>query len=119
MATHNDIGRFGEEKALDYLVSQHFEILETNWRYKKAEIDIIAIKNKKIHCIEVKTRTNTSYGNPEVFVNVKKIKLQLLGINHYVELHDLDFEIQFDILSIILQNKQVNIEHIENAYYYF
>ena len=45
MAEHNDLGKFGEELAVDFLEKNGYEILETNWIFDKAEIDIIAQKN--------------------------------------------------------------------------
>ena len=71
MAIHNDIGKQGEQLATEYLVSQQYKILEKNFRYKKAEIDIIALKNNTLAIIEVKTRTSVTFGEPESFVNVK------------------------------------------------
>ena len=44
MATHNDLGRLGESLAVGYLLENNYVILERNWRFHKAEIDIIAKK---------------------------------------------------------------------------
>ncbi|WLD23189.1 YraN family protein [Flavobacterium dauae] len=118
MATHNDTGKQGEQLAKEYLQKNGYTILETNYRYKKAEIDIIATKENILAIIEVKTRTSTHFGEPESFVNNKKIKLILEATNAYIIEKDLDLEVSLDIISVIMGN-ETEINHIENAYYFF
>lgn len=118
MATHNDIGSKGEKLAQEYVQKNGYTILETNYRYKKAEIDIIATKEHILAVIEVKTRTSTEYGEPESFVNNKKIKLILEATNAYIQEKDLDLEVSLDIISVII-GKTTEINHIPNAYYFF
>ena len=118
MATHNDTGKKGEKLAKSFLIEKGYEILASNYRYKKAEIDLIAKKGNILAIIEVKTRTSIDYGAPESFVNNKKIKLILEATNAFVIEHDLDLNISLDIISVVI-DKQVTIEHIENAYYFF
>lgn len=118
MATHNDIGKQGEELANEFLRKNGYTILETNYRYRKAEIDIIAQKDQTLAIVEVKTRTSTDFGTPESFVNKKKINLILEATNAYVDEKNLDLEISLDIISVIL-GKETKIEHIQNAYFFF
>ena len=118
MATHNDIGKQGEQLAKEFLETNNYVILETNYRYKKAEIDIIATKENILAIIEVKTRTSTHFGEPESFVNNKKIKLILEATNAYIMEKDLDLEVSLDIISVVI-GKENEINHIPNAYYFF
>jgi len=118
MATHNDIGKQGEELANEFLRKNGYAILETNYRYRKAEIDLIAQKDQTLAIVEVKTRTSTDFGTPESFVNKKKINLILEATNAYVDEKNLDLEISLDIISVIL-GKEIEIEHIQNAYFFF
>ena len=115
MAQHNDLGKKGEEQAINFLKDKNFTILETNYRHRRAEIDIIARKENTLHCIEVKTRSRIDYGTPETFVSKAKIRLLIEAINHYVDNNILDVDIQFDIISVYKEN----IEHIEHAFYHF
>lgn len=101
MAEHNEIGKQGEKAAVEYLLQNNYEILEQNYQARKAEIDIIARKDNWLIVIEVKTRTSVDYGNPEDFVNKKKIKLLVKAIDEYVQETNLDLEIRFDIIAII------------------
>ena len=56
MAEHNELGKLGEELAVDFLIEKGYEILETNWRFQKAEVDIIAQKENILAVVEVKTK---------------------------------------------------------------
>ena len=85
----------------------------------KAEIDIIARKGDWLVVVEVKTRTSVDFGNPEDFVDKKKIKLLVKAIDEYVQETDLDLEIRFDIIAIVKNNTQYTIDHLEDAFYHF
>ena len=119
MAQHNDLGKQGEEIAREYLEKNGYQILETNWQSGHAEIDILALKDDILAVIEVKTRTSEHYGKPEAFVSKKKIKLLINAVNRYIELKNLDVEIRFDIIAIIKNQYREDIEHLENAFYWY
>ena len=118
MAQHNELGKKGEQIAIDFLVDKGYTILEKNYRYLKAEVDIIAQKENILAAVEVKTRSTDYFGNPEEFVNPKKIKLLLSAIDYYVVDKDLDVEVRFDIIAIIHQ-KETKIEHLKDAFLHF
>lgn len=119
MAKHNDLGTLGEEMAVEYLQKNNYKIIERNWRYKKAEIDIIALKNNILAVVEVKTRSNDYFGNPQDFVNQKKIQLLVEAVNEYVTSKNLNVEVRFDIIAITKNQNNYNIEHLEDAFLYF
>lgn len=119
MADHNDLGKLGEELAVDFLQQNGYEILETNWVFQKAEIDIIAQKENILAVVEVKTRSSIEFGLPQDFVKPKKIQLLVKAVNEYVIANDLDVEVRFDIIAIHKDAEDFSIEHIEEAFYYF
>ncbi len=119
MAGHNDLGKLGEELAVDFLRKNDYQILQTNWIYQKAEIDIIALKNKVLAIVEVKTRSSLEFGLPQEFVTPKKIKLLVKAIDEYIIQNDIDADARFDIVSIYNNNGDFVIEHIEDAFFYF
>jgi putative endonuclease len=119
MANHNDLGKFGEQEAVAYLVSNGYVILNQNWTFDKAEIDIIARKGEVLAVVEVKTRSSLEFGLPQDFVKPKKIKLLVKAVNEYVTLYDLDLEIRFDIISVHIENGVTQIDHLEDAFYNF
>ena len=119
MAEHNDLGKLGEELAVDFLEKNGYEILETNWTFQKAEVDIIAKKDAILAVIEVKTRSSLEYGLPQDFVKPKKIQLLVKAINEYVTQNDIDVDVRFDIVAIHKENNEFILEHIEDAFHYF
>ena len=118
MATHNDLGFEGEKIAKAYLLKNGYEILDENWVFGKAEVDLIAFLNRQIVFVEVKTRSSIAFGFPEDFVNAEK-QIQLeLAANEYVEIMNHDGEIRFDIISILFnQQDNYTIKHIEDAFW--
>ena len=119
MAQHNDLGKKGEQLAVKYLLENGYTIVEKNYRFQKAEIDIIAQKNNVLAVVEVKTRSTNYFGNPQDFVNPKKIKLLVSAIDNYVVERDLEVEIRFDIVAIIKEKSTFKIEHLKDAFLYF
>ncbi len=119
MAQHNDLGKEGENLAIDFLIKKGYQIIERNWRFKKAEIDIIAQKDNLLVMAEVKTRSTDYFGDPQEFIKPKQKKLLLLAIDEYVTSRDLDVNVRFDFIGIILNKKETRIEHLEDAFFHF
>ncbi|WP_417884782.1 YraN family protein [Zunongwangia sp.] len=119
MAKHNEIGKQGEELAVDYLKNKGFTILERNYRFKRAEIDIIGFKDEFLVAVEVKTRSTTYFGDPQDFVKSGQIQRLVMAINQFAEQRSIDAEIRFDIIAIILHKTTPQIQHFENAFYHF
>ncbi len=117
MAEHNDLGKKGEEIALQHLKKKQYTILETNWRYGKDEIDIIAKQNQELVIVEVKTRSSTYLAEPEFAVTKKKQGFLIRAANAYIEKKDLTIECRFDIISIVIYTNKTQLEHIEDAFY--
>lgn len=119
MAGHNELGINGEDLAVAFLQKKNYQILKRNYRFQKAEVDIIAQKENKIVAIEVKTRSSSEFGDPQDFVKPKQIQSLVKAINHYVESQNLDVEVRFDIIAILKKDSETRIEHIEDAFLYF
>jgi putative endonuclease len=107
MAKHIDTGKTGELLAETFFSEHGYTVLEKNWRHSRWEVDIIASKNNVLHFVEVKTRRTKNYGLPEEKVGNKKIKNLINAAEEYLYLHPEWKRIQFDILSIILNNDKV------------
>jgi len=119
MADHNDLGKLGEELAVEFLRKNGYEILETNWTFQKAEIDVIAKKDNTLAIVEVKTRSSLDFGLPQDFVKPKKIQLLVKAVNEYVVSNNLEVEVRFDIMAIHKEGKSFAIEHLVDAFYHF
>ena len=117
MARHNELGKEGEQRALQMLEAKGYTILETNWRNYKVEVDIIARDKDELVIVEVKTRSTNYFGDPEEAVGPAKARNLIRAAEAYIELNDLDTDVRFDIVSIILKNGKAAIRHIEDAFY--
>lgn len=113
----NSIGKSGELQAITLLTELGFKILETNWRHKHKEIDIIAEIQSFIVFVEVKTRDNNSFGRPEEFVTKKQQRHIIFAANEYLIANDIEKEARFDIISITTGNGDPEIVHIPDAFY--
>jgi len=119
MAQHNKLGNKGEQLAVDYLLSKGYEVVERNYRFEKAEVDIIAKNDNTLVIVEVKTRSTADFGNPQDFVKPKQIQRLVKAVDEYVTVNSLNLEVRFDIIAIVKQGESYDIEHLENAFYHF
>lgn len=118
MAKHNQLGASGEAAAADFLQANGYHILVRNFRYKRAEIDLIARKEKILVFVEVKTRSSDKFGYPEEFVSNRKTELFLMAAEEYVFQQNWLYDIRFDILAItVLPGGNFQVHHIEDAFH--
>ncbi len=116
MAKHNDLGIKGEDMACSHLEKEGYIIIERNWRWRKLEIDIIAKKDDELVVIEVKTRQNNLFGEPEDAITERKIRNIINAADIYIKKKQIDISVRFDIISITGNNDNFEIKHIENAF---
>jgi putative endonuclease len=105
-SAHHYTGKEGEALAARYLTGNGFTILHLNWRYARYETDIIAVKEDKLHFIEVKTRRTGTFGQPEESVTTQKLKHLMQCAAAYQREHPGWKRIQLDVLSITLRPGQ-------------
>jgi len=116
MALHNDLGKLGENLAVDFLIENGFNILERNWRNRFEEIDIIAIKDSFLVIVEVKMRTNINYGSPEDAISLRKQRNLVSAAEAYIREKNSDLETRFDVIAITGTEDQHSIHHIPWAF---
>ena len=115
---NKDTGFLGENIAAVHLVGLGFCILERNWRYKHWEIDLIVSKDRLLHIVEVKTRTNIDFGFPEQTINVQKMKFLKNAAAHYQYCHPQWQWIQFDVIAIYKKpTDEWALDYFEDVYY--
>ena len=117
MATHNILGKAGENAATKYLERQGYVIRHRNWRRGHLELDIVAAKDNELIVVEVKTRRNTEFGAPQDAVNEQKIRHIVRATDTYMKLFAIDEPVRFDIITVVGNDEHFQIEHIENAFY--
>ncbi len=114
MAKHNELGKDGEQKVVDYLLSQGYQILERNWKAPRSrhELDIIATADNRVVFVEVKTRSTLDHGEPFDAVDERKVKSLVAGANSYVKNKHIDIPIRFDLVGVV----DNEIIHLKNAF---
>ena len=101
MAAHNELGKWGEDLATEYLQEKGYEILERDWKSGHHDLDIVAQDGNTLVIVEVKTRRNRLFGDPEEAIDYKKRMSLQSAINHYVKTHHTGSSVRFDIISIV------------------
>lgn len=113
------IGNEGEELAAAYLESKGYTVLDRNYHFERAEVDIVAYDNETcIVFVEVKTRSTNQYGEPEEHINEEKIQNIYKAAEAWIYERKMDGSpVRFDIISILQQNDEApEIKHFENAF---
>jgi putative endonuclease len=116
--TRHDLGQKGEDIALRFLKKKRYKIAATRYRQYRGEIDIIAYDKKTLVFVEVKTRSDISFGSPEESVNSSKQNQIKKIAQGYLSIHNQeDMECRFDVISIQYNsNKEYTIHHIKTAF---
>lgn len=110
------VGKFGEELARDFLTRKGYQIIESNFRIRGGELDIIAKLGDTLVFVEVKTRQSIKFGLPEEAITRKKLKDTLHAISVYTTLRRLAYKKQrLDVISILLRDtKEPYITHFQS-----
>lgn len=110
------IGSKGEEIAADYLKKRGYSILYRNYKTPYGEADIIIKDNDTVVFVEVKTRSNISFGQPFEAVNFKKQeRLKRIALFYMKNIHR-QIKIRFDVISISSEDGRDKVEHIKEAF---
>ena len=115
MARHNILGKWGEEVALETLISKGYAIRETNWRLHHYEIDIVAMHKNRIVFAEVKTRS-TDESEALRAIDKRRINRMVTAANFYVRHYDLPHEVQYDVITVIGNPNSFTVNHIADAF---
>ena len=114
---NQELGDFGEELALSYLLKKGLRLLEKNYRFKKNEVDLIFKDKDKYVFVEVKTRQTAELGEPWLAVTKRKQRQIIKCANHYLVENDIEEDSRFDIVSIVHNQYGTRLEHIDDAFY--
>lgn len=118
MAIQQDIGALGEQFAAELLEQKSYRIVERNWRWRRAEIDIIAWHDEILVFVEVKTRSSIHHGRPEESITRSKMTLLTQAAGAYMREINHEWQVRFDSISVVLfQDGTHAIEHYEDIYF--
>lgn len=110
-------GNWAEDQAVAFLKQKDYVILTRNYRFKHAEIDIIAQFQNILIFVEVKARSNIAFGYPEETVSKNQQKSIKRAAVAYLEVNQLNQEIRFDVISLLKRDNTIEIYHAEDAFY--
>jgi len=117
MSEHLKTGEEGETLAKNFLLENGYELLEKNWRFRKAEVDLIFEKHPFVVFVEVKTRYDNDNKEALAAIGNAKQRLLLSAADAYMQDYQGDMlEARFDVVTLTRKDKQWNIEHFENAF---
>lgn len=118
MAAHNDLGRWGEELAAQYLCGKGYRILHRDWKLKHRDLDIVAMSPEGVLAVvEVKTRRNDSFYEPEEAVTYSKMKSVTTAANAYIKMNRINADVRFDIIAVTgTPETGAKINHITDAF---
>ena len=117
MSQQSELGILGEELAAKFLEKNGYKIHVRNWRFKKGELDIVAEKNNTMIFVEVKTRKTSFLAEPRLTISMKKQKMLIATADIYLKLNKISKESQFDVITVIVGDRETKYEHIEDAFY--
>jgi len=117
MRSGNKLGQKGEEAACAYLLSCGYVVLARNFRSGRDELDIVARDGDMLVVLEVKTRSRTSHGHPEHFVNRAKQGRMVRAARQYLEAHFPQASLRFDVLALEISGNSFIINHFKDAFY--
>lgn len=114
----SEIGKEGERLAAVYLESKGWTILDRNYSFQRAEVDLVAYDNRQIVFVEVKRRSRTDYGYPEDPIDERKIRMIYKAAEAWMYERRMEGSpTRFDVISIVQKgNEAPDIRHIENAF---
>ena len=121
MAAHNELGKWGEDTAAEFLQRNGYQIIERDWKSGRRDIDIIATDGSEVVFVEVKTRRSSVYAEPRDFVTYSKQQKLRSAAKWWLSLtKSYDCPARFDVIEVFspdgLYGTNYSINHIENAF---
>lgn len=115
---HKELGRLGEEKAVEHLRKKGLRIIETNYRFGRGELDIVAKDGDTLVFVEVKSRLNLDMGDPVYGVTQAKVKqVKKIAELYLFEKNIEDVECRFDVVTVLFENPaDPEIVHYPDAF---
>ncbi|HET7672997.1 MAG TPA: YraN family protein [Candidatus Saccharimonadales bacterium] len=114
MAEHNKSGSKAENRVTEYMQRNGFKILDTNWKTKWCEVDIIARKEKRVYFVEVKYRGSPDFGGGFDYITPKKLKKMDLAARSWVEMNG--WKGEHTLSAAEVSGDEFNVEFIEEVW---
>ncbi len=112
----HDIGLWGEEQALKYLKKKGYKLLQSRYRTRLGEIDLIMRRREVVVFVEVKLRSNAMSAAPRDYVTASKQHKLKSAAMEWMAQNGGDIPVRFDVIEIDMRDGKACITHIENAF---
>ena len=104
MAAKDELGRRGEDLAVQYLEQRGLVVLSRNWRCRDGEIDVVCTDADRLVVCEVKTRSGTRYGGPaEAVTGLKARRIRRVARAWLAAHHVRWCEVRFDVVAVLVR----------------
>lgn len=120
-ASRQTIGQRGEDYACEYLQGEGHSIVTRNWRWAHLEIDIVSLKDKVLHFVEVKSRVAPVMAEPELNVGYQKQRRLIAAAEAFIHskhrsILPKDLEIYFDVVTVVFEQDRIRLEYYPQAF---
>ncbi len=117
--TNGELGKLGEALAVSYLVQEGYTIRRRNYRFRRAELDIIAATGELLVVVEVRSRRSDRLQRIAETISPAKIRHIVEATNRYMQVRELELEVRFDIITVHFGGPSPVLTHITDAFYHF
>lgn len=115
-AQKQSLGRWGEERAAEFLIAKGYEVLGRNIRTAYGEIDLLSRQGATLIFVEVKARSSEAYGHPEESISAVKRQHMAEAAESYLQAHpEFEGDWRVDVIAISRRGGSPQILHIEDA----
>lgn len=117
MNLRQNLGRYGEDRAANFLQDRGYVIIERNWRSRTGEIDLIAREKDRLVFVEVKTRNGSGFGHPfEAITAEKMARMRRLVADWCATKQISGIKVRLDAISVLISGGRVSIEHLKEVF---
>ncbi|WGW13083.1 YraN family protein [Saxibacter everestensis] len=119
MQVKDELGRWGEQRAVEHVRSLGYRVLDTNWRCRDGEIDAVALDGDCLVVVEVKTRRGVSAGHPCEAITYRKLATLRLLAALWLRAHTVEAAgIRIDVIGIVARRgSSPELTHIRGAHW--
>jgi putative endonuclease len=117
MNLKQDIGRYGEDRAANFLEDRGYEIIDRNWRSQIGEIDLVARDKDRLVFVEVKTRSGSGFGHPFEAITANKVaRMRRLVADWCIAKKVSGVKVRLDAIAVLITGGRVHIEHLKEVF---
>ena len=110
------LGKYGEDRACEYLAGLGYQILDRNWRWREGELDIVASQSSTLVFVEVKTRTSLAHGSPlEAITTTKLSRMRRSAASWCAQRQVQNTQVRFDAIAVLVRAGRVSVEHLKQV----